>query len=259
MFSSCREIYSNNQSAPSGYYQIQLLSGSLVEVYCDMEGSNCGGEGGWTRVAYINMTEPNAICPQGLTQEVQSELSLCDNTNTLNCAEIGFTTYSIIYEKVCGQLRGYQYGFPEAFNSYSNAVDTEVDESYLDGVSITYGSSPRTHVWSYVAGRKTYIDDPLACPCNTGYYAEIPPFVGSDYYCESAASYGAAPGEFYAEDPLWDGKQCTDLEGPCCERPNLPWFKKELNVSISEDIDLRLCVHDNNDRTLLQLIELYVF
>ena len=49
---SCQRILHCFPSAPSGYYQITAPNGSLVPVYCDMEGTNCGGEGGWTRVAY---------------------------------------------------------------------------------------------------------------------------------------------------------------------------------------------------------------
>ena len=52
---SCQEILHCFPSAPSGYYQITAPNGSLVQVYCDMEGTNCGGEGGWMRVAYVNM------------------------------------------------------------------------------------------------------------------------------------------------------------------------------------------------------------
>ena len=53
---SCQEILYCFPSASSGYYQITAPNGSLVKVYCDMEGINCGGEGGWTRVAYVNMS-----------------------------------------------------------------------------------------------------------------------------------------------------------------------------------------------------------
>ena len=45
---SCQEILHCFPSAPSGYYQITASNGSLVQVYCEMEGTNCGGEGGWT-------------------------------------------------------------------------------------------------------------------------------------------------------------------------------------------------------------------
>ena len=44
---TCIDILRCNSSASSGYYQIQAANGSAVQVYCDMEGTNCGGEGGW--------------------------------------------------------------------------------------------------------------------------------------------------------------------------------------------------------------------
>ena len=74
---SCLEILQCFPSAPSGYYQMQTANNSCVQVYCDMEGTNCGGEGGWTRVAYVNMTQAGATCPQGLTQQTVSGLTPC--------------------------------------------------------------------------------------------------------------------------------------------------------------------------------------
>ena len=63
----CLEILQKNDLAISGYYSIRAPNGSLISVYCDMEGRNCDGNGGWMRVGYLNMSEPNAICPPGLT------------------------------------------------------------------------------------------------------------------------------------------------------------------------------------------------
>ena len=79
---SCQEILDCCPSAPSGYYQIHAPNGSLVQVYCDMEGTNCGGEGGWMRVAYVNMSQSGTTCPQGLTQKVLSGLTLCGRSDT---------------------------------------------------------------------------------------------------------------------------------------------------------------------------------
>ena len=46
-----------NGSAPSGNYQIELSNGTIVNVYCNnMEGTNCHGDGRWTRVALIMST-----------------------------------------------------------------------------------------------------------------------------------------------------------------------------------------------------------
>ena len=65
---SCQNILYCFPSAPSGYYQITAPNCLPVQVYCDMERINCGGEGGWTRVAYVNMSQSGTNCPQGLTQ-----------------------------------------------------------------------------------------------------------------------------------------------------------------------------------------------
>ena len=72
---SCREILHCFPSAPSGYYVIRVPNGSLVQVYCYMEGTNCGGQGGWMRVAHVNMSQSGASCPQGLTQKDMSGLT----------------------------------------------------------------------------------------------------------------------------------------------------------------------------------------
>ena len=89
--SSCKSIRDSNPSAPSGFYQINSTNGSLVQVYCDMEGTSCGGEGGWTRVAFVNMTKPGAACPQGLDQ------AMFDGSRTV----VGSRTVQLV---VCLQL-----------------------------------------------------------------------------------------------------------------------------------------------------------
>ena len=61
--SSCSHLQKIKSTFPSGYYNIILSNGSQVEVYCDMKGSHCDGEGGWTRLAFVNMSEPGSSCP----------------------------------------------------------------------------------------------------------------------------------------------------------------------------------------------------
>ena len=58
------------------YDEIRVPNGSLVQVYCDMEGTNCGGQGGWMRVAHVNMSQDGVSCPQGLTQKTMSGLDV---------------------------------------------------------------------------------------------------------------------------------------------------------------------------------------
>ena len=116
---SCQEILHCFPSAPSGYHEIRVPNGSLVQVYCDMEGTNCGGQGGWMRVAHVNMSQSGASCPQGLTQKVKSGLTLCGQ-NVTGCQGTLFSALGHSYSRVCGQLRGYQSGAPDAFTAIEN-------------------------------------------------------------------------------------------------------------------------------------------
>ena len=66
--SSCKIIYFCSLStAPSGYYWITTSNGTAIRMYCEMNLTHCGNTtGGWTRVAYIKMTDPTETCPGGL-------------------------------------------------------------------------------------------------------------------------------------------------------------------------------------------------
>ena len=61
--SSCGEINEAYPNFKSGIYNIISTNGTIATVYCDMEVINCDKEGGWTRVVYLNMTEPDTTCP----------------------------------------------------------------------------------------------------------------------------------------------------------------------------------------------------
>ena len=258
---SCQDILHCFPSAPSGYYQITAPKGSLVPVYCDMEGTNCGGEGGWTRVAYVNMSQSGATCPQGLTQRTLSGLTLCGR-NSAGCQSTVFSTLGLSYSQVCGQLRGYQFGGPDAFRSYYDSSVT-IDGTYVDGASITYGSAPRKHIWTYANGLNFGFPGlpTVVCPCNTGSGLVPPPFVGSDYYCETGDNDGnCCSYHLFYSDPLWDGQQCPGVEAPCCTHPNMPWFYKTLSETTTEDIELRVCGNEGigDEGTPLEVIELFV-
>ena len=117
---SCQEILNCFPSAPSGYYKI---AGSLVQFYCNMEGINCGGEGGWTRVAFVNMTQSGTTCPQGLTQRLLIGNIYCGRS-IIGCQRTFFSTHGLNYSHVCGRLRGYQYGGTDAFyRTYSGQAN----------------------------------------------------------------------------------------------------------------------------------------
>ena len=259
---SCQEILHCFPSAPSGYHEIRVPNGSLVQVYCDMEGTNCGGQGGWMRVVHVNMSQSGASCPQGLTQKNMSGLTLCGQNDT-GCQGTLFSALGLSYSQVCGQLRGYQDGAPDAFQNYHDDSSLKPNESYVDGASITYDTAVPKHIWTYATGVSLRNDGctTCSCPCNNGSRtAQVPPYVGSDYYCETGYNAAGFQHIFFPNDTLWDGQQCDGVEAPCCTQPNMPWFTKTFNETTTEDIQLRLCNNEgiSDEETLLQFIALYV-
>ena len=98
---------------------------------------NCNGEGGWTRIAFVDMSEPGETCPTGLTQVQESNLTLCSREINNPVQSAFFTTHEIYYSAVCGRVRGYQFGQPCAFENGGI-----IDNPYAEGVSITYSANP---------------------------------------------------------------------------------------------------------------------
>ena len=151
--SSCKSILDNSTSAPSGYYHSTTTNCSTVLVYCDMEGTNCGRERGWTRVAYVNMTQPGATCacPQGLEQKsINGSLYCGSKFSSGRGCKSAFLNTTDSYQQVCGRVVGYQYGHPYAFNSYIISA-TDINGMLFDGISMMYGI-PRKHIFTYTAG-----------------------------------------------------------------------------------------------------------
>ena len=268
-FLNCSQILHVYSSAPSGYYTIQAPNGSLIPVYCDMEGSNCDGKGGWMRVAYLNMSEPGATCPPGLKLHQYNNIDhgLCGQPTSLsgNQTSVFFSTYGVAYNKVCGQVIGYQYcspdGFPPDLGGGVIVNNPNIDNIYVDGVSITYSSNPRKHIWTLGVGLYEYSGCIDCCPCNTNSTGTtVPSFVGNDYYCESGIASGDFNTVLYPNDPIWDGQQCGGLEGPCCTNPKMPWFIKTLNETTTEDIELRMMGSEgtDNEDTPIDILELYI-
>ena len=250
-FASCEDIKTMSPSAPSGHYTITKYDGTTQRVYCDMEKLPCGSIG-WTRVAYLNMSDPSQQCPTELSLYNEGGVRACGKQYS-GCDSITFSTDNIRYSQVCGRVIGYQYGHTDAFNSHSS-----ISGHYVEGISITHGS-PRQHIWTLAAGYYETGTSSRYCPCNTGSTASVPSFVGDDYFCESGTlTYNGDM--LYTDDPLWDGEGCGGNEGPCCNAPGIPWFHKVLDSSTTDDIELRVCasLSHNYEDTPVSLYELYV-
>ena len=251
---SCSDIKKLIPSSPSGYYHVNITR----YIYCNME-ELCGEEGGWTRLAHLNMSDIKQNCPPGLEEQKDEGIRLCRIEKTsAGCSEsIKFPTNGISYTHICGRVIGYQKGEPEALLRQSKRINS----AYLDGVSITRGS-PREHVWSFIAGRQSNDDSNRNCPCNNGSNVKIEEFIGNHYYCESGSdSEVSNTSKLYSSDPLWDGKKCPSFEAFCCKSPNLPWFHRDYGNARSTDyLELRVCRSGsrNNEDIPLQLYEIYV-
>ena len=244
---SCKQLA---ERGPSGYYSI-YLNGTALPMYCDMDRQGCNSIGGWTRVAYLNMTDPTHQCPSEWT-EITSPIRTCGKTYGSSCDSALFNTSGIEYTHVLGRAIGIEFGSPDEF------VRTEIrfgdiDSPYVDGMSITHGM-PREHVWTFVASCHS------RCPCsNSPSSGTAPSFVGEDYFCEEGVGQELSDIPFHnVDDPLWDGQGCgTDA---CCIYNNPPWFCTQLPQATTDDIEIRLCADESleNEDIPIELIEIYI-
>ena len=263
MYDSCYALLQAFPVATSGYYSLTLSNGSIITVYCDMEGSNCDDKGGWMRVGYLNMSEPNALCSPGLyTYNFNStDHPLCDrfNSSSGSCNSTFFSTRGISYQHICGQVRGYQYRIADGIYPNDDNSNDSIDGYYVDGVSITHGSNPRKHIWTYICGQFEEGTNYQNCPCNNGSEATLPSYVGNEYYCESAGPTNGWPNDVFT-DILWDGQNCPGIEATCCTSPKMPWFLKTLTNLITDNIEVRLCTSQGypDEATPIDIIELFV-
>ena len=145
------------------------------------------------------------------------------------------------------------------FHAYSN-LGKDIDYPYIDGLSITYGSAPRHHLWTYAVGlAESGYTGAANSPCAAGSGKQPPSFVGDHYYCESG-NVGEHEDQWYADDPIWDGDGCP-TGNTCCDPPNLPWFNRMIDPPSTADIELRLCQDEDSETedVAVELFELYVY
>ena len=221
----------------------------------------CGGTGEWRRVVYLDMTDPHTTCPSGWQLTGYSKRT-CGRVSTgpRTCDSATFPVSGGQYSRVCGRIKAYQYGGPDAFYAYHHRYVTTIDGAYVCGVSVTHGT-PRYHIWTFANGAAE--DNPTViwvCPCDASITIRVPPFVGNDYFCESGIN-GPWAGQriFRANDLLWDGKDCLP-SSTCCSLHNPPYFVKQLPTSTTDDIEARICLYEPSslDNIAVELVELYV-
>ena len=157
----------------SGYYWIQPSIGSPpVQVYCDFNRQcGCGGSSAWIRVAFLNMSDPNEVCPSNWTTYT-SPVRACGNGDSAGITECDSVIYpntmGQTYSHVCGRVLAYQHRNTLAFRTLVTFSCT-LEQKYLDGVSITHGSAgSRQHVWSFASTLGDYNERlDYSCSCSS--------------------------------------------------------------------------------------------
>ena len=174
---------------------------------------SCGGSA-WTRVAYLDMTDPGSVCPTNWTLHT-SPVRGCGQTQTAiySCDSAFFSVSGQSYSRVCGRILAYQVGSPNAFHTSIRTGRTSIDSAYVDGVSVTHGPvGSRQHIWTFATA--LYHDDPSylsdhTCLCTNTRHSwpyQLPSSIQNNYFCDTGST---GPGwtrtTYYSDDPLWDG------------------------------------------------------
>ena len=150
---------------------------------------------GWVRV--INIKPSDGSCPRDLQHTVPSSgRAVCERGCTSSqCISTALTSTGLSYSKVRGYALARQYYSADGFGQADYNRGTTLDETYVDGVSLTTNAGgSRTHLWTWAVG---LTNDPdaegltetptnqylMKCPCDGGEPA--PSFVGTSFVMTS--------------------------------------------------------------------------
>ena len=272
---SCEDIYAKNPEIHSqpGFYLInnQWVFCNMTAIAISNYRPTCAGVGGgWTRIAHFNVNSGDD-CPSGWVKvnftNYKNTRYYCrppgKNPKGNLCYSTQFSIPSgISYTSVCGRARGYQKGLTSGFRGGNR--NKTLNEAYVDGLSITHGSEPRHHIWTYAVG---YIEYPhrWGCPCNSNVAPQPPSYINDNYYCDSGSVEQPLPHWYFFRDPLW-GLGCLrnseyTIDKTCCSNEHQPWFYRNLGNSTADDIEARICMSRSSFKKagiLIDELELYI-
>ena len=131
------------------------------------------------------MTDPDQNYPDSLELKMYGSCRLCGKKTVGGaCESITIPVNGQTYSQVRGRVQGHQFGVELCVLLQVEGL-SNIDGIYVDaGVSITYGQSPRKHVWSFGAGLNQYHAIANTCP-HTGCDSPQSAFVANNYYCTS--------------------------------------------------------------------------
>ncbi len=70
----------------------------------------CGSDGGWTRLAHLDMTDPTESCPNGWKLYEVNGVRACgrSSSGSGSCNSVQYPSHDVRYTEICGMARGYQ-------------------------------------------------------------------------------------------------------------------------------------------------------
>ena len=128
-------------------HQLEKIKYDITHTRTNQGSYICGGTGGWRRVVYLDMTNPSTACPSGwqLTGYSKSTCGRFRTTASRICDSAIFPVREE-YSRICGRIRAYQWGHPDAFAHYHYNHITTIDGAYVDGVSLTHLETTYGHL-----------------------------------------------------------------------------------------------------------------
>ena len=245
-FNSCAELGHLSLLFPSGIYRVRSYNCSFIHKYCSTNTAFSCSEvpGNWKRIAYLNTNENPDSCPDGT-----SNPPLCKRKDShAGCSSVIYPSNGMLYSQVCGTVRVHPEGSPDAFLSDNTRIPRNgqsVNQNYVHGVSLTYGTSPnRNHIWTYTAAIKFGSDIDRCTTCDR----DKPFYIGTNFTCTAEYCF-AWPCDH--TNAIWtDGLSCAGKET----------FYRQLSESTADNIEMRVCRdQDRSDEDILiSFVEIFV-
>ena len=149
----------------------------------------CGGKN-WTKVADLNMTNTSQQCPTNWNLYSSNGTRGCGQQSSTNtCDSVLFSVHQN-YSRVCGKIEAYRRGDADGFLNSIRGISS-IEQSYIDGVSVTYGSpGSRRHIWTFVSGDNATKYSSHRCSCSIStimwpHQHQLPSFIGDNYFCDN--------------------------------------------------------------------------
>ena len=166
-----------------------------------------------------------------------------NSSDTLSCSSATFNLNGIRYSSVYGVIRAYVCGTPDGYSiaqGQRNNSNLNID---VDGISLTYGMTPRQHIWTFAVDHYSNCEN-------------SPSFVHNDYYC---GNINIASCNTNNQNIEWNGGECSSQD-QCCSPNNPTQFYKQLPQPTTDDIEMRLCRDQlaSDENILIDMIGIYV-